>query len=90
MLKNNFFKTSIGIVTMFAFAFLITIMVMNVLRGDTIEEPVEPTIWIPTEQDLKEIDSLYIKVKEIENEVDTLHISVDRIDRKLDEMIESQ
>jgi hypothetical protein len=90
MLKNNFFKTSIGIVTMFAIAFLLTIGLMNILRGKTIEAPVEPTIWIPTEEDLKEIDSLYIKVKEIENEVDTLHISVDRIDRKLDEMIESQ
>ena len=46
--------------------------------------------WIPTEEDILTIDSLYNIVKETEEDVVELNESVDRIDSKLDDLIEDR
>ncbi len=55
-----------------------------------VEEVQSIDIWIPTEQDMLTIDSLYTIVKETEEDVEELNQSVDRIDNKLDDLIEER
>ena len=77
---------------MFMCSALILALLITKLAPKNVPE-VEATTneyWIPTEQDIIEIDSLYNQVKDIEEDVEQLNESVDRIDRKLDDMIEEQ
>jgi hypothetical protein len=92
MLQNKWFKTSMGFFCIFSSMFLVTILVLSLMRTDRITEPIGPphNYWIPTEDDLIWIDSLQNQVKDIETDVNELNVSVNRIDRKLDDMIEEQ
>ena len=89
---NKYFKLCLGTSCVIGGIFIIIILLNSIIRGDVIEKPLGPpnNFWVPTEDDIIQIDSLYNKVKNIEADVDTLHNSVDRIDQKLDDLIEEQ
>jgi len=76
---------AIGVVGIIAIA-----IVLGLWRWmDTPSAHAEPTkLWIPTEEDILTIDSLYKIVKDTEEDVVELNQSVDRIDTKLDDLIE--
>ena len=94
MLENKYFKNTLGIICIIGGIFIIMILGNSIMRGDKIDPNKQygppSNYWVPTEDDMKEIDSLYNKVQKIEQDVDTLHNSVDRIDQKLDDMLEKQ
>ena len=63
----------------------------------TMPQPVDPrpigpnyNYWIPTDEDMLTLDSLYNIVRETEEDVEELNHSVTRIDSKLDDLIEER
>ena len=76
----------------------IVILVVGIVAIQwTMPQPVDPrpagpsyNYWIPTEDDILTLDSLYNIVRETEEDVEELNHSVTRIDSKLDDLIEER
>jgi hypothetical protein len=81
----------VGLATMIGLATLLCIGISHLGQAPTPPEYGPPhNYWVPTEEDQRWLDSLYMQVKETEADVDTLNASVDRIESKLDNMIEER
>jgi hypothetical protein len=82
---------AIGLVCIVALVIALGVWKWNVPRPVD-PRPAGPTYnyWIPTDEDMLTLDSLYNIVRETEEDVEELNHSVDRIDSKLDDMIDEQ
>ena len=79
------------------FAIIGVIMIMMIapfipMTDSTDPRPAGPgyNYWVPTEEDIQELDSLHDIVKETNTDLDTVRKSLDRCLDKLDVLIESK
>ena len=100
---NKYFKFCLGTFCAIGGVLIIIILLNSIIRGDVIdpnkqygpnhnfEVPVKcDSVYIPTEEDIMELDTMLNQVNNIELDIDTLHIRIDRIEDKIDDLIEEQ
>ena len=61
----------VGSAMLLAFA-IISVMAINRMTSKPLPPNTNIDVWIPTEEDMKSIDSLYNQVKDIEEDVEEL------------------
>ena len=69
---------------------IIILMILATLTTgcrEVLPKETDDTLFVPTEEDVMVLDTLYDMVKETEHDIDTLFHSIDRIEAKLDELI---
>ena len=74
-----------GIVTL-----LVVVLFSTLPETPTPTEGIPHNYWVPTEEDIQELDSLHNIVKETNTDLDTVRRSLDRCLDKLDVLIESE
>jgi len=50
----------------------------------------DENLFVPTEEDIMVLDTLYDMVKETEQDIDSIFIDIDKINQKLDDLIEQK
>ena len=59
--------------------------------GNTIKkEECSDDLFVPTQDDIMVLDTLYDMVKETEQDIDSIFIDIDKINKKLDDLIEQR
>ena len=74
----------LGIIIIFIFAGLFG------CGNATPQQTNDENLFIPTEEDIMVLDTLYDMVKETEQDIDSIFIDIDKINQKLDDLIEQR
>ena len=71
--------------------FLLTIASITGGCGNTVKkEECTDDLFVPTQNDIMVLDTLYDMVKETEQDIDSIFIDIDKINQKLDDLIEQK